>query len=81
VAIKGAGTAAPDTAGDDILTGSAINPMLLPAPDPIAFRSRRLHQRPDALGGLLSCTNSVTGLYSCDLDDSRRGAWDNREEI
>jgi K(+)-stimulated pyrophosphate-energized sodium pump len=75
------GTGRPDySRAVDIVTGSAIRKMLLPALIPIAIPVAVGIISPEALGGLLIGT-IVTGIFLAIAMTSGGGAWDNAKKL
>ncbi len=75
------GTARPEYGkAIDIVTGSALKAMLLPALIPIAFPVIVGIIRPEMLGGLLIGT-IVTGIFLAVAMTSGGGAWDNAKKL
>ena len=64
----------------DIVTGSAIKQMMLPAAIPIAFPMIAGIIKPEMLGGLLIGT-IVTGIFLAIAMTSGGGAWDNAKKL
>ena len=75
------GTARPEYGkAIDIVTGSALRAMLLPALIPIAFPVIAGIIKPELLGGLL-IGSIVTGLFLAIAMTSGGGAWDNAKKL
>ena len=75
------GTARPEYGkAIDIVTGSALKAMMLPAPIPIAFPIIAGIIKPEMLGGLLIGT-IVTGIFLAIAMTSGGGAWDNAKKL
>jgi K(+)-stimulated pyrophosphate-energized sodium pump len=75
------GTAKPEYGRSiDIVTGSAIKQMMLPAAIPILFPLIAGIIKPEMLGGLLIGT-IVTGLFLAIAMTSGGGAWDNAKKL
>jgi len=75
------GTAKPEYGRSiDIVTGSAIKQMMLPAAIPIIFPIVAGIIKPEMLGGLLIGT-IVTGLFLAIAMTSGGGAWDNAKKL
>jgi K(+)-stimulated pyrophosphate-energized sodium pump len=75
------GTARPEYGRSiDIVTGSAIKQMMLPAAIPIAFPLIAGIIKPEMLGGLLIGT-IVTGIFLAIAMTSGGGAWDNAKKL
>jgi K(+)-stimulated pyrophosphate-energized sodium pump len=75
------GTARPEYGkAIDIVTGSALKAMLLPALIPIAFPVIAGIIKPEMLGGLLIGT-IVTGIFLAIAMTSGGGAWDNAKKL
>jgi K(+)-stimulated pyrophosphate-energized sodium pump len=75
------GTARPEYGkAIDIVTGSALKAMLLPALIPIAFPVIAGIIKPELLGGLLIGT-IVTGIFLAIAMTSGGGAWDNAKKL
>jgi K(+)-stimulated pyrophosphate-energized sodium pump len=64
----------------DIVTGSALKAMLLPALIPIAFPVIAGIIKPELLGGLL-IGSIVTGIFLAIAMTSGGGAWDNAKKL
>jgi K(+)-stimulated pyrophosphate-energized sodium pump len=75
------GTARPEYGRSiDIVTGSAIKQMMLPAAIPVAFPLIAGIIKPEMLGGLLIGT-IVTGIFLAIAMTSGGGAWDNAKKL
>ena len=75
------GTARPEYGRSiDIVTGSALKAMLLPAAIPIVFPLVAGIIKPEMLGGLLIGT-IVTGIFLAIAMTSGGGAWDNAKKL
>ena len=75
------GTARPEYGRSiDIVTGSALKQMLLPAAIPIVFPLAAGIIKPELLGGLLIGT-IVTGIFLAIAMTSGGGAWDNAKKL
>src|SRR5439155_19144795 len=64
----------------DIVTGSALRQMMLPALIPVAFPIVAGIVKPQLLGGLLIGT-IVTGIFLAIAMTSGGGAWDNAKKL